>query len=177
MPEWMNIAELPIEHPEKRIHMERYEYAARHLVGKRILDCACGMGYGTDILAARCNATGVDIDENAIALARARYPERKFEVGDIHQMSFCGYDSLASFETLEHLDNPESVIERLPASITEIVASVPIRPTVGWNAWHRSDFTKTSFREMIARYFAIAHEFGQMWVDGEDLYMVIHGRR
>lgn len=176
MPEWMNIAEMAPEQPEKRIHLERYEYAGSALAGRRIMDCACGMGYGTDILGAL--AHGIDIDPEAVSLARQSYPNRQFSVGNYLTIPFDGYDAVVSFETLEHLDDPEAVLGRMPETITDLVASVPIRPTVGWNSWHRSDFTKDSFREMIRRHFPeIVFEKGQMWVDGEDLYLFVHGRR
>ena len=178
MPEWMNIAELAIEQPEKRIHLERYDYAGRALTGKRVLDCACGMGYGTAMLAgAGCSTKGVDIDMSAIELARQMYPGQHFEKGDIYDTPLLDFDALVSFETLEHLEQPQAVIERLPIQVTDIIASVPIRPTVGWNPWHKSDFTKESFRELIRSQFQIVHEWGQIWIDGADLYLVIHGRR
>lgn len=174
----MNIAELAPEQPEKRLHMERYEYAGSVLRGKRVLDCACGMGYGTAILASSgCPSTGIDIDAEAIDLAIQNYNGCHFQVGDIYAIVMDGYDALVSFETLEHLERPADIITRLPNTITDIIASVPIRPTVGWNPWHKSDFTKDSFRDLIRSRFEIIHEFGQEWVDGEDLYLVIHGRR
>ena len=48
-----------------RIHLERYEFAARHLCGEQVLDMACGCGYGSALLAERHpdkQVTGVDID-------------------------------------------------------------------------------------------------------------------
>lgn len=179
MPEWMNIAELADEQPEKRIHVERYEYAAKMLVGKTAIDCSCGMGYGTDIMCrAGVLARGVDIDPEAISEAIMRYPHAPYFIGDIRALDFIPDNALVSFETLEHIADPHAVVNALPATVTEIIASVPIRPTVGWNPWHKSDFTSDSFREMIrGAGFRIVHEMGQMWVDGEDLYLMVHGRR
>ncbi len=175
----MNIAEMAPEQPEKRIHMERYEYAAQVLAGKRVLDCACGMGYGTAILAQSCDVLGVDIDPEAITLAREQYPGCNFEVGDIHTVPKRAFEAFVSFETLEHLEQPSAILNRLPESISDIVVSAPIRPTVGWNAWHRSDFTHGSFCQLVERGgFRIVHVMGQSWVDGKgDLYLMVHGRR
>lgn len=177
MPGWMNIPALADEQPEKRIHMERYEYAARVLTGKRVLDCACGMGYGTDIMQhSACVVMGIDIDPEAIELACELYGPY-FQLGDIYDIPISGYDALVCLETLEHLERPEDIITSLPESCREIIASTPIRPTVGWNSWHRSDFTKESLRAMIASRFTIAHEMPQLWVDGADLYLMVHGKR
>lgn len=177
MPEWTNIPGLEEGHPEKRIHVERYEYAGRVLAGKRVLDCACGMGYGTSILLKTCNPTGVDIDPEAISLAQEKYPFIRFLRGDLYTVPMDGYEGFVSFETLEHLDWPGIIIDRLPDSVTDIVISSPIRPTVGVNPWHRSDFTHGTLCSMVERRFQIVHVAGQLWIDGEDLYLMIHGRK
>lgn len=181
MPEWMNIPEMAMEQPEREIHMARYRYAASVLKGLYVLDCACGMGYGTAILSdAGCYPCGVDKDPEAIALAEASYPELEgsFAIGDIYDYPMHQFDALVSFETLEHLSHPEEVIDRLPINITDIVCSAPIRPTVGWNPWHKSDFTHATFCQLIERHFRIVHVIGQPWVDGKgDLYLMIHGKR
>lgn len=179
MPEWMVIPDLVPEHPEQRIHTERYEYAASVLNGRAVVDVACGMGYGTELLrAAGSSVLGVDKDPDAIAMAESRYPKCNFVCLDMTQTLFTAQDAIVSFETLEHLYHPELFLANLGPNIKEIIASVPIRPTVGWNPHHRSDHTKDSFREMIrSAGFNIVHELHQMWVDGADLYLMVHGRR
>ncbi|TRZ41768.1 hypothetical protein D4S03_12545 [bacterium] len=49
-------------------HWERYEFAAQHVLGKKVLDVACGCGYGTAFLAVKAGrcATGLDIDHNSV---------------------------------------------------------------------------------------------------------------
>ena len=57
-------------------HLVRYLVAAELASDRRVLDAACGEGYGTALLAgagAR-SATGVDLDEATIAHARSRSP-------------------------------------------------------------------------------------------------------
>ena len=179
MPEWMNIAEMAPEQPEKAIHIERYLYAASALAGKRVIDCACGMGYGTALLYQTClEATGIDIDPDAIRLARQTYPAVNFRVGDIYSLP-TDFEALVSFETLEHLDLPGLAMKQLPVAVDEVIVSAPIRPTVGWNPHHRSDFTHASLCQLVEDSgFRIVHVRGQQWVDGKgDLYMMVHGRR
>ena len=59
------------------LHLARYVFATRHARPGRLLDIACGVGYGTRLLADRSEAAlsalGVDISESAIAYARERY--------------------------------------------------------------------------------------------------------
>ena len=130
------------------------------------------------MVAGGCDVTGLDIDSAAISTATARYPGLDFHVGDIYTADKAGYTAMVSFETLEHLDQPKWLIDSLPLTLTDIIASVPIRPTVGWNPWHQSDFTHGTFCRLIERQFTIIHVMSQPWVDGKgDLYLMVHGRR
>ena len=53
-------------------HWHRYAFAQRFAAGKRVLDAACGEGYGTAMLAGTAaQAVGIDIDAASIAHARA----------------------------------------------------------------------------------------------------------
>jgi len=176
--EWTDIPNLPDSDAEKRLHLERYEYAAQILTGRRVLDCACGMGYGTAILwAAGRFVVGKDLDPEAIRLAQLLYPDCFFFIGDIYTLPMEHYDALACFETLEHLEDPENVIQKLPASLTTIIASVPIIPTVGINPAHRSDFTQDSFRALIGSRFKLIYERTQNGPNGKPLYLMLHGVR
>lgn len=142
-----------------RIGEERYRFAARHARPGRLLDLACGVGYGTRILAEEApvelTALGVDVDPEAIAHARARYahPRLRFEVADA--MAFEdpeGFDTVVSIETLEHVPDPAALAERLvrllrPGGV--LVASVPVTPSVDANPHHLHDFSERSFRRLF----------------------------
>jgi 2-polyprenyl-3-methyl-5-hydroxy-6-metoxy-1,4-benzoquinol methylase len=48
-------------------HWHRYHFASRWVAGKRVLDVACGEGYGAALLARRAaHVTGVDLSAAAI---------------------------------------------------------------------------------------------------------------
>ena len=59
------------------LHLERYRFAARHARAGRLLDIACGVGYGTRLLCEESRqvdfALGVDLSHESIAYARERY--------------------------------------------------------------------------------------------------------
>ena len=59
----------------RRDHVARYDWAAKQLpAGSRIADFACGVGYGTRVLAdAGHLVTGFDIDDEALAYAGKNY--------------------------------------------------------------------------------------------------------
>src|SRR5215212_10066696 len=73
-------------------HWHRYAFARRFSAGKRVLDAACGEGYGTALLASvATDAIGVDIDTAAVAHAKARYADRpnlRFECGSVAALPF-----------------------------------------------------------------------------------------
>src|SRR5437763_400438 len=93
-------------------HRHRYSYAGRFARG-RVLDIACGIGYGADFLCGPGKAQsydGVDSSESAIADARSRFgaDNRTFTVGDLFFLGFPdeAFDAVFTFETLEHVQEP-----------------------------------------------------------------------
>jgi 2-polyprenyl-3-methyl-5-hydroxy-6-metoxy-1,4-benzoquinol methylase len=141
-----------------RLHIERYDFAASYVRGGTVLDCACGVGYGTQRLAdagaGTSRVTGVDIDGAAIAYGRANYGEggAEFLCADATTFDSDPFDLIVSFETIEHVPDPEALIDNFrkllkPGGI--LVASVPITPSVDVNPHHLHDFTASSFRRMF----------------------------
>ena len=64
---------MPEENYWFRRHLVVYEWIAARVGGRRVVDLACGEGYGSDVLA-RSAASVVGVDANPEAL-RARAPE------------------------------------------------------------------------------------------------------
>ena len=91
-------------------HWHRYAFARRFVEGKRVLDAACGEGYGTALLGAvAASAIGLDIDMASIDRASAAYGEGKrirFIASSCTGLPLpsASIDVVVSFETIEHLD-------------------------------------------------------------------------
>ena len=144
----------------RRFHLARYEFARSWCKGKKVLDGACGTGYGTDILGSVAREVkGIDCSSDAIAYASATYG--KAEVS--FQKSFVestpvpadSFDVVVSFETVEHTLCPEShmmeIVRLVEPTSGQAILSVP-------NAWgltdhHFLDFDMSSMRNLIAPYF------------------------
>jgi SAM-dependent methyltransferase len=144
------------------LHEARYAFAARRLPAGRVLDLACGVGYGARILARDAaepvSVLGVDASPAAIAYARERYACSgvAFAVGDATSFAdAAGFDAVVSLETIEHLEDPAAFAARLVSLLRPgglLVASVPTTPSVDLNPHHRHDFSEASFRRLFARF-------------------------
>jgi SAM-dependent methyltransferase len=148
----------------RRDHVARYEWAAKLLpAGSRVIDFACGVGYGTRILAdAGCVTRGFDIDSEAIEYAKEHYSKFQhspvFEVrngvapGDIGEA-----DAAISFETIEHIADPRPLLKALRVSAPMLIASVPNEAVFPYSpaegittAFHHRHYLKCEFEELLA---------------------------
>lgn len=141
------------------LHVERYAYARGYVRDVRVVDCACGTGYGSEILAdggAR-SVSGVDIDAAAIDFAREHHARENITycVGDAFTFQPGEPpDVWVTLETVEHLPDPErylrAVRERLaPGGI--LIASVPTTVSTDGNPFHLHDFSRASWRRLVSR--------------------------
>lgn len=80
-----------------------------------ITDIGCAQGDGSAVLARNfpsCHVTGIDFSENAINNAKERFPYCDFSVGNI-TLDIRKTDVIFSSNTLEHLKNPRSIMEKI----------------------------------------------------------------
>ncbi len=92
-------------------HVERYLFALKYCRDKKVLDAACGCGYGSNILSKEANTVlGVDYSQEAIDYAKKYWIAenisfQRFDLnGDLTSLG--DFDVIVSFETIEHLDIP-----------------------------------------------------------------------
>jgi SAM-dependent methyltransferase len=105
-------------------HIRRYQFARDFVAGK-VLDAACGVGYGSRMLHdACCDVTGIDLEPEAIEYARKHYSGPRYEVGDVRE--YAGeFNWIVSFETLEHLPDPERMLKNFRLIGDFLVVSTP----------------------------------------------------
>jgi SAM-dependent methyltransferase len=141
-------------------HLARYAMLRSICVGKRVLDVACGEGYGSYLLAqwGAASVTAVDISAEAIAKAKANFPAQNvaYLEGDVCRLSeavppSARFDLICSFETIEHLADPKAFLASLAAVRTDdcvIAISAPNDQLLGEvsTPHHLHRFDLESFR-------------------------------
>jgi SAM-dependent methyltransferase len=114
----------------RRDHVARYEWAAKTLPpGSHVVDVACGVGYGSKILAEAGHiVVAVDIDLEAITYAQQHYSHKniRYACSDILLSFFKDeYDAVVMFEAIEHIEDPLPVLKKLAKISQRLLASVP----------------------------------------------------
>jgi SAM-dependent methyltransferase len=144
-------------------HLARYRLAAQLARGRRVLDVACGEGYGTAMLndAGATESVGVDIDATTIADAERRYAGSSFSVGDVTELRFEDgrFDLVVSFETIEHVKEPERALDELSRVLADdglLLVSTPNKHQyLVENEFHEREFTHEEFVELLAARFPV----------------------
>lgn len=141
----------------RRDHVARYEWAAKIMAaGSKVIDFACGIGYGSNMLAkAGFQVRGYDIDVEALEYAAKHYSHPNFAYGQRDgnaPAGLCDSDVAISFETIEHIRDPRALLKALWASAPMLIASVPNEdefPHGGNVAFHFRHYTKGQFESLL----------------------------
>jgi SAM-dependent methyltransferase len=147
-------------------HWHRYAVTAPLVRGKRVLDAACGEGYGTSLLASSAaTVVGVDVSPEAIAHATERYaaPHVRFVASSVTQLPLpdASTDAIVSFETIEHLAEQREMLaefRRVLAPSGILVISSPNRPVYNEDAdaanhYHVRELDRDELAELLAAGF------------------------
>ncbi|HBT3176109.1 capsular polysaccharide export protein, LipB/KpsS family [Klebsiella aerogenes] len=146
-------------------HESRYYFAAKQLTADMsVLDCACGSGYGSDILKDFCHdVTGVDIDQSAVDFAISKYKsdKLKYVCGDIREIadSLDKVDTVVCLETLEHVPEPQILLDGFMKVLKDdgqFVVSTPVREASRenpLNSYHVLEYTSADLRRVLNHYF------------------------
>ncbi|HMM57439.1 MAG: class I SAM-dependent methyltransferase [Xanthomonadales bacterium PRO7] len=156
-------------------HFARYAFALGLARGKRVLDAACGEGYGSAMLAgSAASVLGVDIAEDAIAHARSRYGTQanlRFDRGDCTALDVApgSFDLVVSFETLEHVAAQQQLIAGFARALADdgvLVVSSPDKRTYSdisgfRNEFHVRELYRDELLALLAPHFPQVRLYGQ----------------
>lgn len=150
---------------ESSIHLGRYLFAKQYCKNKRVLDIACGEGYGSFAMAEHWGAKevfGVDISHEAISQARDTFQTKNVHyetlnaVTDEDRFEKGFFDLIVSFETIEHLSNPEVYLGNLRKWIKPDGIIIISCPNDNWyyagsdqsNPFHENKYTFDEFCDL-----------------------------
>jgi 2-polyprenyl-3-methyl-5-hydroxy-6-metoxy-1,4-benzoquinol methylase len=158
-------------------HYARYAMAKTFVADKKVLDCACGEGYGSALLAQSATSVlGVDVSQQAIQHAKQRYSRRnlQFSIGDATALALPDetFDVVVSFETLEHLSLQDQMLAEfkrvLTASGVLLISSPDKRnysdQTGYQNEFHVKELYRDEFEALLMRHFQHHRIFAQKLV-------------
>ena len=113
------LPDVPEENYWYRRHLVVYEWIAAACAGLRVIDMACGEGYGSDVLArSAASVVGVDANPEAHEHARLRYRRAnlRFERDLVDSFSEQA-DAVVFLQTIEHVQEPGAVLEHFRSLI------------------------------------------------------------
>jgi len=168
-------------------HLNRYIFSSQYTDNKRVLDAACGAGYGSYYLSTKeaGKVYGIDIESSAIEWANTTYSKLSnnlnFSIDDINSLKHKDddFDVVVSFETLEHLpvlDNYFKEIKRVLKKDGLFIVSVPDYNTnIGAghpNKFHFNELTFNRFKGYLEQHFECTEYYFQSLEHGS-LYVRI----
>ena len=141
-------------------HIARYNFALLYVANKKVLDAACGTGYGVDLMSKIAREVdGCDVDIETVSFAKDKYPNFFF-ADDLNNPQWAmDYDVITSFETIEHLEYPETFLEWASEHCDTFIFSIPVNMP---SEFHKHSWTISQIKEMILKYFPKVEFFSQI---------------
>jgi SAM-dependent methyltransferase len=147
-------------------HWARYLFAQQFASGKKVLDAACGSGYGSALLSqTAARVVGTDIAHEAVDYARAHFgsPKTDYVRADCLALPFASgqFDLVVAYEIIEHLADAEGFLKELERVLTPpglLLLSTPNRlyyteDRGEVNPFHAQEYSYPEFSELLRRVF------------------------
>ena len=160
------LPDVPEENYWFQRHLAVYEWIAERAHGRRIVDLACGEGYGSAVLGrTAASVVGVDANPEAFEHARLKYTGGtvRFE-RDMVETWTGDVDCVVFLQTIEHVQDPGAVLDRLRelvgpggvayVSTPNVLTLAPAGAERSGNPWHVREYKPEEYRELCARHFA-----------------------
>ena len=162
------LPDVPEENYWFQRHLVVYEWIAAQVAGLRVVDMACGEGYGSDVLAGAgaAEVVGVDANPEAFEHARLRYSAANLRFVRTMVETFdepC--DALVFLQTIEHVQDPGAVLTRFRGlvagsphgvvfvSTPNVLTLAPPGAARSGNPWHVYEYRPDEFAALCRAHF------------------------
>lgn len=153
-------------------HIFRYRFATGFVKNRSVVDIACGEGYGCAALlrAGASSAIGIDVSKEACDHASHKYGIDA-RVGDAMSIPLASRsaDVIVSFETIEHVAQPERFIQECARVLKDdgrLVISTPDKGIYSKegldNPYHCSEMTTAAFESLLRGCFRRVRLYSQV---------------
>jgi 2-polyprenyl-3-methyl-5-hydroxy-6-metoxy-1,4-benzoquinol methylase len=163
------LPDVPEENYWFKRHLVVYEWIAAQIgppPTRRVVDLACGEGYGSAALArSAASVIGVDANPEAFEHARIKYtsePELTFQRDMIETWSG-DVDCVVFLQTIEHVQDPDAVMAHLRelvgpggvafVSTPNVFTLAPEGAEKSGNPWHVKEYRPEEYRALCERHF------------------------
>lgn len=159
-------------------HEARYEFAARFVGGKTVVDCACGAALGSRRFAAAGaeHVAAFDVDRlNVATISRDGAPRLSFGAGSAASLPLRSgaIDVFICLETIEHVQDDEAVVKeaaRVLQADGVFICSTPNRLVTNpgatrgdrpLNPYHVREYSPDEFHSLLSSGFGRIEAWGQ----------------
>jgi len=166
------LPDVPEENYWFRRHLVVYEWIAARVHGRRVVDLACGEGYGSAVLGGTAaSVVGVDANPDAFEHARLKYTSAnvRFERNMI-ELWEGDVDCVVFLQTIEHVQDPDAVLARIReqvgrdgvayVSTPNVLTLAPEGEERSGNPWHVREYRAEEYRALCERHFGSVELLG-----------------
>lgn len=168
-------------------HLLRYKFLELLCRDKKVLDCACGCGYGSYILGRSARkVVGIDIDFDLIKFAKTylHAENNRFVNTTIERLREKDFDVIISVETIEHIDTEDvndfilSLKEHLKKDGVIVFTTPRVDETISYkkidNKYHshKEEYNKEDFCDLLIRNDLKIEQYLLQKYDGSIIYQI-----
>lgn len=164
-------------------HLHRYKQVCEIVTGLKVLDIACGEGYGSYMISHHAQqVTGIDISSEIIEHASRTYQKNNlnFVVGDCRKIPIDSntIDIVVSFETIEHHTFHQEMMAEIKRVLTPngvLIISSPDKDIYSTkrnysNPFHQKELSKSEFISLLEKNFKNIQIFNQRILYGSAIF-------